>query len=439
MIAHIVFILATLATIGVFAFTASKIFANIKMLKKPYSISNVGERVGLLFKVVLGQSKIFRLPLVGFMHALVLWGFIFILVGSLEMVLDGFIGVPFDKMAENDRVLHFLGIVYDIIIAGGDISAFIILVLIIMFLVRRNLMNIKRFTGSELRHKDHKDATFALFLILMLMASLLGMNAGYVANKGLYGIFPVSSIIAGFIPSDAAHLIEMISWWTHILLIFFFANYLPFSKHFHVFMSTPNVYFSRTEPLTKMRAMESVTNEVKLMMDPDAAFEEPEETDEEPERFGMKDVEDGTWKNYIDSLTCTQCGRCTSVCPANQTGKKLSPRKVILDYRRRMEEKSPKLRKEGKSYDDGKALYSDYTSFEELWACTTCNACAQECPMNIDHPSLILELRRYIFMEESAAPSLINMMSTNIENNGAPWQYSAADRLNWADELYINE
>ena len=203
-------------------------------------------------------------------------------------------------------------------------------------------------------------------------------------------------------------------------------------------MSAPNVYFSRTEPLTKMNKLESVTTEVKLMLDPNAE-PPPMDDDIEIERFGMKDVEDGTWKNYIDSLACTQCGRCTSVCPANKTGKKLSPRKIVLDYRRRMEEKADMIIKEGKSYDDGKSLYSDYTTYEEIWACTTCNACAQECPINIDQPSMILEMRRYIFMEESAAPSLINAMSTNIENNGAPLKYSTADRLKWADKLYLND
>jgi len=272
------------------------------------------------------------------------------------------------------------------------------------------------------------------------MISLILMNASYVAHAGnlAKGVYPLSSLIAKFIPESSAHTLEISMWWTHILLIFFFANYLPYSKHFHVFMSAPNVYLSRTEPYTKMSTMETVTNEVKLMLDPNAEVP-PMDDNAEPERFGMKDVEDGTWKNYIDSLACTQCGRCTSVCPANLTGKSLSPRKVVLDYRRRMEEKMNGLLKEGKSYSDGKALYPDYTTYEELWACTTCNACAQECPVNIDHPSMILEMRRYIFLEESAAPSLINAMSTNIENNGAPWKYSAADRFNWANNLTIKE
>ena len=445
MLQHIIFIVVTVAAFGMLAWSFSKVFRIIKMLKKPYSISNTGERLNRTLKVVFGQTKIFRYPIIGLMHALVFWFFLMITFGSGEMLLDGIIGVPFDHSIANDRVISFLGIVYNIIIAGSDIGAFVILILIIAFLIRRNFMKIERFTGAELRHKDHKDASFALILILLLMVSLLGMNSGYVAsanaqNYAYVGFFPVSSVIAGFFQGfslESIHIIEMSNWWTHILLIFIFANYLPYSKHFHVFMSIPNVYFSRTEPLTKMNEMATVTDEVKLMLNPDAEIPEIDE-DADPERFGMKDVEDGTWKNYIDSLACTQCGRCTAACPANQTGKKLSPRKIVLDYRRRMEEKMSGLLKEGKSYDDGKSLYGDYTTYEELWACTTCNACSQECPINIDHPSMILEMRRYIFMEESAAPSLINAMSTNIENNGAPWKYSAADRFNWADNLHFN-
>lgn len=444
MISHIIFILITLAAIGLLSWSFSRIIKIIKLLKKPYPINNIGERISMTLKVAFGQTKIFRFPVVGIMHALVFWGFLVITVGSGEMVLDGIMGTVFDSNPLNDRIISFLGPVYDVIIASGDIFAFIILVLVIAFLVRRLFLKIKRFTGPEMRHKDHKDAALALTLILLLMVSLLGMNIGYVGfgkalGHEISGTFPISETIIGYFSNIEAHTyhnIEIINWWAHIMLIFIFANYLPYSKHFHVFMSIPNVYFSRTQALTKMNEMETVTNEVKLMLEPNAKVPEVEG---EPERFGMKDVEDGTWKNYIDSLACTQCGRCTSVCPANQTGKLLSPRKIVLDYRRRMEEKMTGLLKEGKSYNDGKSLYPEYTTYEELWACTTCNACSQECPINIDHPSMILEMRRYIFLEESAAPSLINAMSTNIENNGAPWKYSAADRFNWASNLKYND
>ncbi len=440
MIEHILFIAATVITIGIFGWSVSKIFRIIKLLKKPYSVGNIGERLGRVFLVAGGQNKIMRLPIVGFMHALVFWGFILITIGSAELIIDGLIGTPFDNVVGNERFLSFLGFFYQIIIGAGDIFAWIILLMILAFIVRRNIMHIKRFTGKEMRHRDHKDAFFALSLIFLLMASLILMNAAYVSHMGSNSevSLPLSALIADLIPHDSAHTMEMMMWWAHILLIFFFANYLPYSKHFHVFMSIPNVYFSRTEPLTKMNQMESVTREVKIMLNPASVSQNANDAPA-PDRFGLKDVEDGTWKNYIDSLTCTQCGRCTSVCPANLTGKLLSPRKVVLDYRRRMEEKMKGLLKEGKSYSDGKSLYPDYTSYEELWACTTCNACAQECPVNIDHPSMILEMRRYIFLEESKAPSLINAMSTNIENNGAPWKYSAADRFNWADKLTFND
>ena len=445
MLSHILFIFVTLAAFAGLAWSFSRIFRIIGMLKKPYSISNTGERLARLFKVAIGQNKIMRFPIIGFLHALVFWGFLLITVGSAEMLIDGLIGTPFDTNTMNDRILSVLGSVYDIIIAAGDIFALIIFVGIIVFLVRRWFLNIRRFTGKEMRHRDHKDASLALLMILILMISLLGMNTGYIAyaqasGQDYHGVFPVSSILSDFFSGTSAeglHLLEIVNWWVHIVVIFIFANYLPYSKHFHVFMSLPNVYLSRTEPLTKMNEMESVKKEVELMLNPEA--EMPEEEEGEPERFGMKDIEDGNWKYYLDSLTCTQCGRCTSVCPANLTGKLLSPRKVVLDYRRRTEDKMNGLLKEGKTYSDGKSLLGDYTTAEELWACTTCNACAQECPVEIDHPSMILEMRRYIFLEESAAPSPVNSMNRNIENNGAPWQYSAADRFNWAKDLKMSD
>jgi Fe-S oxidoreductase len=440
MISHIIFIISTIAAFGLLTYSFMRIFKIIKLLKSPYSISNIGERLKRLFTVAVAQEKILRFPLIGLMHALVFWGFLMITFGSGEMLIDGIIGSPFDTNPLNDRVFKFTGIVYNFLIAGGDIFAYTILILDGAFLIRRLYLKIKRFTGTEMRHRDHKDAAFALTLILLLMVSLIGMNIAYnTGGESHFGSYPISSMLTGIFSGmnpGTIHTFEITFWWTHILMIFFFANYLPYSKHFHVFMSLPNVYFSRTEPLTKMNEMESVTGEVKLMLDP--SLPEPQSSGE-PARFGMKDTEDGTWKFYIDSLTCTQCGRCTSVCPANQTGKKLSPRKIVLDYRRRMEEKMTGLLKEGKKYDDGKSLLGDYTTAEELWACTTCNACAQECPVSIDQPSMILEMRRFIFMEQSAAPSLLNSMCTNIENNGAPWQYSAADRAKWTENITQND
>jgi heterodisulfide reductase subunit C len=304
---------------------------------------------------------------------------------------------------------------------------------------------VKRFKGIEMTHWSHLDANIALSLIFLLMISLLGMNAFYyqhatATGHEIFGAYPVSKYLAGLFSSmseNALFIWHEVNWWVHILLIFFFANYLPYSKHFHVFMSVPNVFLSRLESLGKLDTMENVKKEVQMMMDPNASMDQPAE-EEEVQRFGVKDVEDVHWKNYFDSLSCTQCGRCTSVCPANLTGKKLSPRKIVMDVRSRMSEKGTKMLKNGKEYDDGKTLLRDYISEEELWACTTCNACAKECPININQPTLIVEMRRYLVMEEAAAPGELNAIFTNIENNGAPWQYSQEDRMQWAEELYIN-
>jgi heterodisulfide reductase subunit C len=245
-----------------------------------------------------------------------------------------------------------------------------------------------------------------------------------------------SDLLSG-LPSNALKILYEVCWWTHILLIFIFANMLPYSKHFHVFMSVPNVFLSRLDPLGKLTNMDNITREVKLMLNPDTAFSAPTQ-DTPVERFGVKDVEDVTWKNYFDSLACTQCGRCTSVCPANLTGKKLSPRKIIMDVRARMKVKGPGLVKNGKLFTDNKSLLRDYISEEELWACTTCNACAKECPININHPTLIVDMRRFLVMEEASAPGEIKAIFSNIENNGAPWQFSPEDRLLWAKDLEIN-
>ncbi|RIH62976.1 (Fe-S)-binding protein [Mariniphaga sediminis] len=440
MIKQILFAVALAVTLVVFAWTISRLAALFKLTKPAFPVTDFGKRIALTLKVAFGQTKILRRPVVGMMHALVWWGFLVILVGSIEMVIDG--------LAGTERVLGFLGIVYDVIFGSGDIFALIIGVLIMAFLFRRIFMHIKRFNGVEMKHHSHVDANIALSLIFFLMVTLLGMNTFYIldakmAGHELVGIYPVSQVFAGWfggISPQSAHLLHEINWWGHILGIFFFANYLPYSKHFHVFMSVPNVFLSNLAPIGKMKTMESITKEVKLMMDPEAAFAEPAEGEEEAvERFGVLDIEDITWKNYLDSLACTQCGRCTSVCPANLTGKLLSPRKVVMNVRERMGEKGPQMVKNGKEWSDGKALLGDYITAEELWACTTCNACAQECPININQPAIILDLRRYIVMEQSAAPGELNQIFSNIENNGAPWQFSQEDRMQWADELYMNQ
>ncbi|HOW40551.1 MAG TPA: 4Fe-4S dicluster domain-containing protein [Bacteroidales bacterium] len=436
MIKQIIFALTLLITIGVFSYTINRLVSFFRFTRPAFPVRDFGKRILITLEVAMGQTKIFRRPAIGLAHALVFWGFCVILFGSVEIVIDG--------LAGTERALKVLGPLYDILMASGDIFALIVAVSIIIFLVRRLFLNIKRFGGIEMKHRSHRDASISLSLILMLMVSLMTMNiayVGFISGEGeeLHGVYPVASLIAENISGIATGSFKIIyeaSWWTHILLIFFFANYLPYSKHFHVFMSVPNVFLSRLEPLGKLANMDSVTREVKLMLDPSTAFAAAPEG-AVVERFGVKDAEDASWKNYFDSLSCTECGRCTSVCPANITGKRLSPRKIMMDLRARMKEKGPLMVKNGRDFNDNKALLRDYITEGELWACTTCNACAKECPININHPSLIVDMRRYLVMEEASAPGELKAVFSNIENNGAPWQYSAEDRLNWTRDLEI--
>jgi len=434
---QIVFGITLLVTIGTFAYTINRIVSFFRFTRPAFPVKDLGKRINVMLTVAFGQTKIFRKPVLGFFHALVFWGFCVIIFGSIEMVIDGLTGT--------EKFLKFLGPVYDILMASGDFFALLVAVSIIIFLSRRLFFHIKRFEGIEMKRRSHTDANTSLSLILLLMISLLTMNMGYlgyqeITGGSLNGIYPVGRLLVNLIPgltSDNFKLFYEVSWWAHILLIFFFANYLPYSKHFHVFMSVPNVFLSRLDPLGKLPNMDSITREVKLMLDPDKAFAASSE--EVPvERFGVKDAEDASWKNYFDSLSCTECGRCTSVCPANITGKKLSPRKVMMDLRARMKEKGPLMVKNGRDFNDNRSLLRDYISEEEIWACTTCNACAKECPININHPTLIVDMRRYLVMEEASAPGELKAVFNNIENNGAPWQYSSEDRLLWAKDLEIN-
>jgi heterodisulfide reductase subunit C/nitrate reductase gamma subunit len=440
MLKQYIFIFSLLITLIAFGITARRFIGFFKLTRPAFRIREYGRRFGVMMEVAFGQTKIFRRPVMGLLHALVFWGFCVILIGSIEMVIDGVSG--------SEKSLSFLGGLHDVIMASGDVFALIIAIAIIVFLVRRIFLNVKRFSGIEMKHISHLDANIALTMILLLMVSLLGMNLFYLesslqAGHAIKGVYPVSGLLAPWVNASPTRnvLFHEIFWWAHILLIFIFANYLPYSKHFHVFMSVPNVFLSRLEPLGKLETMENITREVKIMMDPDQAFATPADGDGEevPERFGILDVEDVSWKSYLDSLACTECGRCTSVCPANITGKKLSPRKIVMDVRARMRDKGPGMIRQGRDYTDDKSLVRDYISEEELWACTLCNACAQECPININHPALIVGMRRYLVMEESAAPGELNSIFSNIENNGAPWQFSQEDRMLWAEDLRMNE
>ena len=433
---QIIFAVVLLITISVFAFTVRRLISFFRFTRPAFKVSDFGKRIKVTLAVAMGQTKIFRKPVIGLAHALVFWGFCVILFGSVEMVIDGLTGT--------ERVLKIMGPVYNILMASGDVFALIVAVAILIFLARRLFFHIKRFEGIEMKKRSHTDANISLTLILLLMISLMTMNIGYVGYEKISGgeikgIYPVASILVtlfGGMSAESMKIIFEASWWTHILLIFFFANYLPYSKHFHVFMSVPNVFLSRLDPLGKLPNMDNVTREVRLMMDPTTAFAAAPEG-APVERFGVKDAEDASWKNYFDSLSCTECGRCTSVCPANLTGKKLSPRKILMDLRARMKEKGPLMVKNGRDFSDNRSLLRDFISEEELWACTTCNACAKECPININHPTFIIDMRRYLVMEEASAPGELKAVFNNIENNGAPWQYSAEDRLNWAKDLEI--
>lgn len=438
MIKQIIFAVTLLVTLGLFAYTTRRILNFFRFTRRGFPVNSLGKRFKIMLEVAISQTKIFRRPIIGLLHALVFWGFCIIAFGSIEMVIDGLFGT--------ERILQFLGPVYQVISASGDIFGLIVAICIMVFLIRRLFFHIKRFEGIEMKAVSHMDANIALSMILLLMVSLLGMNTAYCASielsaEKMVGIYPVSIYLTGLFNGFTQHQIEIvyeICWWSHILLIFIFANILPYSKHFHVFMSVPTVFLSRLEPLGKLKNMDNITREVKLMLDPNATFAEtPSETP--IERFGVKDIEDVTWKNYFDSLACTECGRCTSVCPANLTGKRLSPRKIMMDVRARMKEKGPGLVKNGKNFQDEKSLLRNFISEEELWACTTCNACAMECPININQPSIIVDMRRYLVMEEASAPGELKSVFNNIENNGAPWQFSSEDRLAWAENLYMND
>ena len=437
MLKQIVFSLSLLLTLGVFTYSTFRYLKLFKLTKAGFPVRDLSRRFGIMFRVAIGQTKIFRFPMTGILHALVFWGFCVILFGSVEMLIDGLFGT--------EKSLSFLGPVYNLIMGSGDVFALIIALAILVFLIRRVFLHVKRFEGIEMKHISHMDANIALSLIFLLMVSLQGMNIAYIRQqvlegKPILGVYPVSSLFCGWLSglsSGVVTILYEIFWWSHILLIFIFANVLPYSKHFHVFMSVPNVFLSRLEPLGKLTNMDEITREVRMMLDPGLVSEAAANVP--IGRFGVKDVEDVVWKTYLDSLACTECGRCTSVCPANITGKKLSPRKVMMDLRARMKEKGPHLIKNGRDFTDNKALLRDYISEEELWACTTCNACAMECPININHPSLIVDMRRYLVMEEASAPGQLKAMFSYIENNGAPWQFSQGDRMLWAKDLEIRK
>jgi heterodisulfide reductase subunit C len=432
MIGQLIFIIILAIAIFLFWKNAAKVRRNILLGKDTNRSDRPSERWMVMTKVALGQSKMTKRPVAAILHSFIYVGFVIINMEVLEIMIDGIFG--------SHRVFSKpLGSMYGLLIGGFEILAILVLVSCIVFLARRNILKLRRFSGTEMTEWPKSDANYILFIEILLMSAFLTMNAADYKLQALHfghylqaGNFPVSALIAPILPYHATALvnIERGCWWFHIIGILAFLNYLPYSKHFHILLAFPNTYYSKLSPKGEFNNMTSVTNEVKAMLDPSFV---PEAT-AEISRFGAKDATDLTWKNLMEAYTCTECGRCTSVCPANNTGKLLSPRKIMMDTRDRISEIGNNIDKHGKNYTDNKALLDDYITREELWACTTCNACVEACPVNINPLEIITEMRRYIVMEESQAPASLNNMFGNMENNGAPWKYSQADRFNWADK-----
>ena len=432
---NLFFALALIVGIGFFVMNIRKISRNIKLGKDVNRTDNKYERLKNMMMIALGQSKMVKRPVSGFLHIIVYVGFIIINIEVLEIIIDGLFGTH--------RIFQgLLGeVFYGFLIGTFEILAALVFVAVVIFWLRRNVLNIKRFLSKEMKGWPKNDGNIILYIEMVLMTLFIVMNATDIAfqEAGTGNVISqfLVPVFDGFSP-ESIHVIERTAWWIHILGILLFLNYLFYSKHLHILLAFPNTYFANLKPKGQFTNLESVTNEVKLMMDPDAdPYAMPEEGSEEtaPEKFGASDVADLHWVQLLNAYTCTECGRCTSACPANLTGKELSPRKIMMDTRDRLEEVGRNIdANKGTFVDDGKQLLNDYISPEELWACTSCNACVEECPVNIDPLSIIMDMRRYLVMEESAAPQELNMMMTNIENNGAPWQYNQQDRLNWANE-----
>jgi heterodisulfide reductase subunit C len=396
--------------------------------------NNRPERFRKMIRVAFAQGKMGSRPVAAFFHFIIYIGFILINLEVLEIIIDGITGTH--------RVLSILGPFYNIMIGFFELLAAGVIIACIVFLARRNLIKIPRFHLKEMKAWPSLDANIILVVEVLLMLAFLSMNAAdsllQAADYKGYpraGSFPISSLLQplldGLSPESLAFT-ERFMWWFHITGIMAFLVYVTYSKHFHIVLSFPAAWFSSLYPKGRLGNMSNVTREVRLMLDPSSATESNlPETDN---KFGASDVVHLSWKQLMDAYTCTECGRCSSVCPANQTGKLLSPRKILMDTRDRIEEVGKIIDREGSFQEDGKTLLRDFISEEEIWACTTCNACTQACPINLDPLSIIIDLRRHLIMEESKSPESITSMFNNIENNGAPWAFSAADRANWTNE-----
>lgn len=435
---NILFAIVLAVGAGYFAMNVKKLIRNINLGRDVNRKDHSSARWKNMMMIAFGQSKMVKRPVAGFLHIIVYAGFVIINIEVIEIVIDGLFGTH--------RVLSFLGSLYDVLIASFEILAVLVLVAVVVFWMRRNAVPLARFSSSDLKGAPKNDANYILYFEVVLMSLFLIMNAADfhlqqlgVGHYDKVGSFPVSQFIAPLfngMSEGVVVVIERASWWLHIIGILIFLNYLYFSKHLHILLAFPNTFYADLNAKGKLDNLESVTKEVKLMMDPNAdPFAAPSDPDAVPAKFGASDVQDLNWVQLLNAYSCTECGRCTSSCPANQTGKKLSPRKIMMDTRDRIEEVGRNMdANKGVFVPDGKSLLNDYITTEELWACTSCNACVEECPISISPLSIIIDMRRYLVMEQSAAPTELNAVMTNIENNGAPWQYNQMDRLNWSNE-----
>ena len=424
-IPNIIFISLLISSSGLFIRNLLKIKRNINLGKgETLEFNNPGKRLKNMLRVAFGQSKMVSRPVAGILHFIVYVSFVIINIELIEIIIDGIFGTH--------RVFSPIGSVYGILIGSFEILALLVIVSVSIFWIRRNILRIKRFFENKMMGWPKLDANLILYFEIILMFLFLMMNATDAPFQQMQIGNPISGIIYNNLLIDLENLyvFERIFWWSHIVGIFIFMNYLFYSKHLHIFLAFPNTYFAKMEEKGKLNNMNSVLNEVKLMI---GSKDDESELNESSENtvFGASDVMDLSWLQLLNAYSCTECGRCTEACPANITGKKLSPRKIMMDTRDRIEEVGRNIDKNGSFKSDNKKLLGGYITDEELWACTSCNACVQECPIDIDPLSIIMDLRRYLVMENSSAPSKLNNMMNNIENNGAPWPYSQMDRLNW--------
>jgi len=435
-ISNIIFLVFFLVAITFFIRNLNRIIANIKIGRDIDRSDRPTDRWKNMFRVAMGQSKMTRRPVAGILHIILYLGFVIINIEVIEIVVDGIFG-------SHRYLASILPIgLYNFLIGSFEILAILVLVACVIFLIRRNVIRIKRFWSKEMTTWPRTDANLILVFEILLMSAFLIMNATdsllFTSGASHY-VTSFSNPISQYfqfmfigMDTDTLVTIERFTWWFHIIGILGFMNYVLISKHLHIFFAFPSTYFASLNPLGQFSNLQSVTNEVKLMMDPNAdPYAAPAADAPPPEQFGAKDVTDLNWVQLLNAYSCTECGRCTDSCPANQTGKLLSPRKILMDTRDRITELADNKRN-GK--EDTKSLLGDYITSEELWACTSCNACTDACPIELDPLSVIMDMRRYLVMEQSAAPTELNMMFANVENNGAPWQFPAADRLNWKDE-----